>query len=219
MVVYFTDKEIVLPGQLLSDDSKRAGDGTYTYEGKVYASQAGMATIKDGKVHIIPVKAPYRPKAGDYVVGVVVDIKPNGVDVDLGGSVMAILRLPDSPSSTSKLRVGDVVYARVHVAGLRGVFLESKEDLVRLDKGILLHVSPSKVPRLIGRKGSMINLLKKETGCEFYIGRNGLVVVKGKNPDKEFLALSAIRMVEREAHSSGLTERVAEFLSSRGSSG
>jgi len=49
------------------------------------------------------------------------------------------------------------------------------------------------------------------------VGQNGLVLVWGKSPDAERLAVEAIYMVEREAHTRGLTDRIKEMISkSRG---
>ncbi|MEM0090543.1 MAG: exosome complex protein Rrp4 [Nitrososphaerota archaeon] len=214
MPIYFNDREIVLPGQLLSDDDRRAGKGTYVMDGKVYASTVGAATIRDGKVEVITFSGPYRPTAGDMVIGVVSDIKPIGVEVDLGGHVTALLKVKNIKELTSlDLKVGDVVYARVASSGLKGVLLELNEQFKKINEGVLLRMTPTKIPRLIGKKGSMINMLKKITGCNIMVGTNGFVIVNGPSPAKEFAAISAIRLIEREAHSQGLTDKVIAYVS------
>ncbi|MEM1666791.1 MAG: exosome complex protein Rrp4 [Nitrososphaerota archaeon] len=214
MPIYFNDREIVLPGQLLSDDDRRAGKGTYVMDGKVYASTVGAATIRDGKVEVITFSGPYRPTAGDMVIGVVSDIKPIGVEVDLGGHVTALLKVKNIKELTSlDLKAGDVVYARVASSGLKGVLLELNEQFKKINEGVLLRMTPTKIPRLIGKKGSMINMLKKITGCNIMVGTNGFVIVNGPSPAKEFAAISAIRLIEREAHSQGLTDKVIAYVS------
>ncbi|MEM3065962.1 MAG: exosome complex protein Rrp4 [Nitrososphaerota archaeon] len=215
MPVYFNEKEVVLPGQLLSDDSKRAGEGTYVMDGKVYASTVGAATIRDGKVDVITFRGPYRPVEGDMVIGIVSDLKPIGIEVDLGGRITALLKIKNIRELASlNLKIGDVVYVRVASSGLRGVFLELDEHFRKIDEGVLLMVTPTKVPRLIGKRGSMINMLKKITGCNIMVGTNGLVVINGPSPTKEFAAISGIRLIEREAHSQGLTDKVLAYVSS-----
>jgi len=203
----------VVPGQLLSDNGKRSGPGTYTLDGKVYAAQAGIPRVVDGVIRVIPVSGRYRPERGDNVIGIVTDIKPNLIEVDLGGEITAVLRLPERETPPLKLTLGDVIMAEVKSSGLRGVFLDP-EGLQKIKSGILITINAAKVPRLIGRKGSMIQLLKKETGCDFWVGRNGLVVVSGRTASSEFAAISAINLIEREAHSQGLTERVVQLLKS-----
>jgi exosome complex component RRP4 len=209
----FRESGIVVPGQLLSDNGKRSGPGTYTLDGKVYAAQAGIPRVVDGVIRVIPVSGRYRPERGDNVIGIVTDIKPNLIEVDLGGEITAVLRLPERETPPLKLTLGDVIMAEVKSSGLRGVFLDP-EGLQKIKSGILITINAAKVPRLIGRKGSMIQLLKKETGCDFWVGRNGLVVVSGRTASSEFAAISAINLIEREAHSQGLTERVVQLLKS-----
>lgn len=209
----FRDSEIVVPGQLLSDNGKRSGPGTYTLDGKVYAAQAGITRVVDGVIRVIPVGGRYRPERGDKVVGIVTDIKPNVLEMDLGGEITAFLRLPERETPFLKLTIGDVVIAEVKSTGLRGVFLDS-EGLQKIKSGILVTVNPAKVARLIGRRGSMIQLLRKETGCDFWVGRNGLVVVSGRSADREFAAISAINLIDKEGHTQGLTERVMQLLKS-----
>jgi exosome complex component RRP4 len=44
------------------------------------------------------------------------------------------------------------------------------------------------------------------------IGQNGIVVVTGRNPEGIKLAVRAIRMVEEEAHTANLTQRIKMLL-------
>jgi len=215
MPLYFSEREIVLPGQLLSDDSKRSGEGTYVLGNKVYASTVGFATIKNDKVCVIPFKGAYTPQPGDRVIGIVIDVKPNGFEVSLGRHLIATIRMPDKKEVQAlNLKVGEVVYAYVKESGLRGVFLEAGEKIKKITSGLLVSMHPSKIPRLIGRRGSMINMIKKETGCDMLVGRNGFIVIKGPSPLSEYAAVSAIKLIEKEAHSQGLTERVENLIRS-----
>jgi exosome complex component RRP4 len=84
--------------------------------------------------------------------------------------------------------------------------------LGKVTKGQIVEVTPTKIPRIIGRKGSMIGMIKRETGCHILLGQNGLALVSGKTPDDERLAVMAIRKVEDESHTSGLTDRVLQML-------
>lgn len=213
MPIYFSEKEIVLPGQLLSEDGKRGGEGTYVLDSKVYSAVIGLATIKNEKVCVIPLKGVYNPQAGDKVIGIITEVRPNGYEVSLGKHLYATIKIPDKREvQAMNFKIGDVIYGVVKESGLRGVFLETGDKLKKITSGLLIMIHPSKIPRLIGRRGSMINMLKKETGCELMIGRNGYIVIRGDNPLGEFAALSAIKLIEREAHSQGLTERVGKLI-------
>ncbi|HEY0196181.1 MAG TPA: KH domain-containing protein, partial [Methanobacterium sp.] len=89
--------------------------------------------------------------------------------------------------------------------GLKGRGLGKFRD------GILIYITPTKVPRLIGKKGSMINMIKDETKCEVVVGQNGVVWVKG-DPSMERVAEKVVNMIEQQAHTSGLTDRVRNML-------
>jgi exosome complex component RRP4 len=75
-----------------------------------------------------------------------------------------------------------------------------------------MKVTPTKIPRVIGRKGSMISMIKQETGCQIILGINGVILVTGKTPEDEEIAMMAIHKIEEESHTSGLTDRITQFL-------
>jgi exosome complex component RRP4 len=79
--------------------------------------------------------------------------------------------------------------------------------LRKLDTGRIIRVNPNKVPRIIGKEGSMVSMIKAETNCRITVGQNGVIWVSG-NPKEELIAVSMIRKIERESHISGLTERI-----------
>ncbi len=66
----------------------------------------------------------------------------------------------------------------------------------------------------MGRRRSMINMIEKETNTRIEIGQNGVVWINGQSIQDELLAEKAARMVELEAHTSGLTDRVREMIQS-----
>jgi len=72
-----------------------------------------------------------------------------------------------------------------------------------------LTITPSKVPRLIGKQGSMIELIKNKTNCQIIVGQNGVVWIKG---EQEGLAAKAILTIENESHISGLTDKITAML-------
>lgn len=214
MTYLVRDREIVTPGQVLSEDPRTAGAYTYVQGGKVYAAVAGIIQLRDSRINILPAKSPYKPHESDHVVGIIIDSKPSHFEVDLGWHLVGFLHNPGRRSKI-RLQIGDVVYTQVKYSGIRGVFLEGGQKLVKIDKGLLIRVSPVKIPRIIGKKGSMLNVLNVESGCRLYVGRNGLIAIVGDSPEKEFAVASAIRMIEEESHLPGLTERVTHHLRKR----
>lgn len=211
MTIHVRDRDIVTPGQILSDEPKAAGAYTYVLNGKVYAAVAGVVQFRDSKLNVLPGKAPYKPSENDPVVGIIIDSKPSNFEVDLGWHLVGFLHNPGRKSRL-RLRIGDVIYTEVKYSGIRGVFLEGGQRLVKVDRGLLIRVSPVKIPRIIGKRGSMLNTLTSESGCKIYVGRNGLIAIVGDSPEKELALASAIKMIEEETHLPGLTERVMSHL-------
>ena len=83
------------------------------------------------------------------------------------------------------LKNGDLVAARIaNFDRTRDPLVTiSDRDLGKIDSGELVEISPSKVPRLIGKRGTMIQIIEMATGATITIGQNGWVVVYCDNPD------------------------------------
>jgi exosome complex component RRP4 len=84
--------------------------------------------------------------------------------------------------------------------------------LRKLRNGRIIEVNTNKVPRIIGKKGSMVSMIKQATDCNIIVGQNGIIWLQGKEPEMEFLAIDAIKKIETESHLSGLTDKMKEFL-------
>ena len=80
--------------------------------------------------------------------------------------------------------------------------------------GRIVAINPARVPRVIGKKGSMIRLLKSELGIQIIVGQNGLIWLNGDRR-KVSIAEEAIYIIEAEAHTEGLTDRITAFVKSK----
>ncbi|MDW8043766.1 MAG: hypothetical protein RMJ30_05955 [Nitrososphaerota archaeon] len=213
MVDFVNDKEFVVPGQPLSDEAGRAGKHTYVQGGKVYSAVPGIARVVGQRIEVIPARGPYKPREGDKVVGIVVDVKPSHYELDLGWGILGILRAKQKKGgSRQALAIGDVVYASIGFAGVKGVMLRSGKDATRVQRGILVRMSPARVPRLIVRNRELQETIEKETGCKLFVGLNGLIAVVGQSSVKEYAAVAAINLVEREPALEGLKEKVTGLI-------
>jgi exosome complex component RRP4 len=83
--------------------------------------------------------------------------------------------------------------------------------LYKIKGGQIINVEPSKVPRIIGKKGSMISLLKKFTKCRIFVGQNGRIWLDG-DEDGIQKVIDTIKMIENEALSYGLTNKIEDLL-------
>lgn len=76
----------------------------------------------------------------------------------------------------------------------------------------MIKVNSNKVPRVIGKEGSMINLIKKETGCNITVGQNGLIWIKGDRIEDELFVKKAINFVTEKSFTHGLTEEMQKWF-------
>jgi len=223
MPTFFEMRQLVAPGDLIAEGEYIAGENTYTEDNKIYASRIGLVEYEDKKVNVVALRAFYIPRIGDIVIGTVVEVGFNGWTVDINSPYLALLRAsdvlsrpfkPQKDDLTQVLDVGDLVvakivaYDRTHDPQLT----VGEPGLGKITRGEITRVTPTKIPRVIGRKGSMISMIKQETGCQIILGLNGVILIIGKNLEDEQLAMMAIRKIEQESHTSGLTDRITQML-------
>ncbi len=207
------DRQIVLPGEKLGEGVRCEGECIAEGD-SAYSLVRGLARVSGKNVNIIPSDGAYVPKSGDVVLGVV-DRDLGGIYlVDLDGPYLGVLREPRNdrrgPREQESYSVGDLLSAKiVYVDEVKEAQLTGPR---KLEEGYVIRVKPMRVPRIIGRKRSMITLIRDNTRSHIIVGQNGLIWLKGGNLP---LAVEALRMVEREAQTSGLTDRVTKFLSSK----
>ncbi|MCS7142734.1 MAG: hypothetical protein NZ920_02920 [Aigarchaeota archaeon] len=204
--------DLVVPGDEISDEVKRGGRNTYLLSGRVRASVFGVVVERNNKFEVIAVKGVYKPSKGDYVIGVVKDVKPNVIEVDLGEHIVATLRPSSQRRRTERLSIGDVIYARVKYSGLRGVILEYDASLRKIEKGLLVRVNPVVVAGLLDKRHGLLNVIRSEAGCNVNVGMNGVLVISGPSVDSELAVLSAIRSMEEDFTSPDLVDRVVAQL-------
>jgi exosome complex component RRP4 len=216
-------RQVVAPGDLIAEGDYIAGDNTYKEKENIYASRVGIVEYETKRVDVVALKSFYIPRMEDIVIGTITEVGFNGWMVDINSPYPALLRASDVLSRPFKpqkddlpqvLDAGDLVvakiasYDRTHDPQLT----VAEPGLGKITRGQILKVTPTKVPRIIGRKGSMISTIKQETGCNIILGVNGVVLITGKNLEDEQLAMKAILKIEAESHTTGLTDRITQML-------
>jgi exosome complex component RRP4 len=216
------NRDLVVPGDALFEGRIRTGDNTFRTEGKVCASRIGLVNYSRGMVSVIALEAGFNPLSGDLVVGEVIDIDLGRWVVDIGTPEDAVLNVPEAIDAPFRsdlvmpeiLDVGDTIVAKIVDMDRRRTPILSimGKGLGKVEAGFIFRLTPSKIPRLIGKKGSMVNMILKETGCNIVIGQNGRILIQGKTREQEMMVVKVIQKIEDEAHISGLTNRVQEYL-------
>ncbi len=189
---------------------------------KLVATRIGMAEIGHDTARVVALSGPYLPRIDDLVVGKIVDYSAFAWEADINSCFFGILPAasvfgrdysPAKDSLTDKLKVGDMIAARIIAFDrTRDPLLSiSGPGLGRIPRGLVVKISPAKVPRLIGKKGSMIKSIEAGSHCRMLIGQNGVVIIVGGTEDS-LKAAKAVNLVEEEAHSADLTEKVQAML-------
>jgi exosome complex component RRP4 len=220
--ILFKEKDLVVPGDLLAEgmDYLPSG-GCIRDKDNIIANHIGLVSLDNRFVKVIPLTGKYIPKIGDTVIGEVVDMSFSGWYVNIGGPYEASLMIKDVAEFVEKdadlsqfYNFGDLIVAKVNkITRSSNINLTTKgPGLRKITGGKVISITSSKVPRVIGKQGSMVQLIKEKTSCDIIVGQNGKVWINGKNPGDELLATEAILKIEQESHIDGLTDKMKEFL-------
>jgi exosome complex component RRP4 len=214
------ERKLVVPGEVIvSGEDYLPGDGTRREGDHVLASRFGLAEEQGRVVKVIQISGAYVPRRNNVIIGRVTEVTYAGWVIDIDYPVQSFLTIEEFPKYINRnemsqhLAVGDVIAAKIWSIKHRGMDLTMKGNgLGKLEKGFTFKVIPSRVPRVIGREGSMINLIKDKTRCNITVGQNGWVWVSGPDTESEIRARKAVQFVTEKIHVSGLTEKMEAWF-------
>lgn len=216
-------RRLVIPGDLVAENVKtQPGPGVYNRNGSLYAARLGMAEERQGQWGIIPLSGVYLPRSGDVVLAIVTEVGPSNWMTDINAPYPAPLHSSETAwkiefgETSEYLKAGDTVIAKIlFVDETKKTQITIKDpQCKKLEGGHVIDISPAKVARVIGRQGSMIQLIKRFTDVWMVVGQNGRVWLNGEL-DSIKVAMDAIRLIEDQAHKSGLTDIVTKYLQER----
>ena len=220
-MVEITRKQVI-PGDVIVTGDYRPGMFVQRRGSDMVALRVGLAEIVRNDVKVIPLSGAYIPRAEDMVVGKVVNVTGYGWEADINSCFVGYLPgqfvfgrdfSPSTHDLTTRFTVGDLMLAKIEAfdrtrdpqLSIRG------PGLGKIPQGEIVKITPMKVPRLIGRKGYMINMIAELSACEIKVGQNGVVVVDGPAEGVR-KAVQAIELIEQEAHTAELTAKVQQLL-------
>jgi exosome complex component RRP4 len=213
-------RKVVIPGEVIfKGEDYLPGEGTEKKGNEIVAIRFGLAEESKNLVKVIPLSGVYLPRRGNVVIGKVENVTFNGWVIDINTADGAFLSLMEVPRYVNKddlkevMDIGDMVVAKIYAINKRGIDLTLKlKGLGRLDDGIIVHINPNKVPRVIGKEGSMISLIKDETKCRITVGQNGMIWISGDNVEDELFAKKALFHVADKSFMSGLTDEMKKWF-------
>jgi len=227
------DKQIVTPGEVLTTDvqSFRPGRGTVREKDVIKAVFVGLVQIRARFINVVPLNGVYLPTVGDKVIGKVYEKTPIKWLVNINSNYVGVLRPQNAmdrdfkrqgrrrsqeeqeADEMSQFKIGDVIAAKI-ISFARTSdpqITTLGKDLGKLTNGTLMEIPAPKIPRVIGRKGSMIHTLMDETQCRISVAQNGRIWLYGQ-PESIAVAKYIINKINEEAHTSGLTDRIKEYI-------
>lgn len=214
------ERDFVVPGEKIVESMDYIpGRSCFRDGNAIKSKKIGVVSIANRVISVIPLNGTYMPRVGDMVIGEVIDIQSNGWVVDIGIAHSAYLPLSgirefiDTTRTqlSSVYAIGELIYSKISSINNPDSIHLSMDDIRcrKLRGGRVLEINAAKVPRLIGREGSMIRMIKDKTRCNISVGQNGIIWMDGENQD---IALEAIKTIERLPQQDGLTDKISAML-------
>ena len=220
-------KRHVLPGDFITTAPLRLQNNVVLEGKRIISTTIGLSDVSDDNVRVISLTGVYLPKIDDLVIGTIQYIHGNSWFADINSCYQGMLlgqdvfgrgSYPTKSEMEERLSKGDIIFAKIANSDRQREPLISIADqsLGKIDSGELVKISPAKIPRLIGKHGSMIQSIEGSTNATITVGQNGLIVVSCDETNGLLKALAAIRMVDEQAHLVNLTDKVKKMLESNG---
>ena len=220
-------KRHVLPGDFITTAPLRLQNNVVLEGKRIISTTIGLSDVSDDSVRVISLTSVYLPKIDDLVIGTIQYIHGNSWFADINSCYQGMLlgqdvfgrgSYPTKSEMEERLSKGDIIFAKIANSDRQREPLISIADqsLGKIDSGELIKISPAKIPRLIGKHGSMIQTIEGSTNATITVGQNGLIVVSCDETNGLLKALAAIRMVDEQAHLVNLTDKVKKMLESNG---
>jgi len=195
---------ILIPG----DNLRKKDSNSYEKNNNYYSKY--ILLVKEDKTTRL--FGYYMPEVNDIIIGKVIDVLSNGWIIDINSPYLGKLSLKEIGVDPNDLYTyGDYILCQiVRMTKNKLIDLEIKKK-EKLNDGLILKVDPVRIPRLIGKNSSMLNLIKEYLKIDIIIGKNGRIYLNGNINDIS-KAVDIIRFIINNSYKNGLTEKVKEIL-------
>lgn len=213
-------RKVVIPGEIIvSGDDFLPGEGTEKRGEDIVAIKYGLLEESGKLRRVIPLSGTYAPRRGNTVIGVVENFNFYGWMINIDSAVGAFLPIAEIPRYVNKdeltdvMDIGDLVVAKIKSTTRKNIDLTTNfKGLGKVEDGIIMRINPNKVPRVIGKEGSMVSIIKDNTNCKITVGQNGLIWISGTKVDDEIFAKKAILFIVEHSFVHGLTDKVQKWF-------
>ncbi len=217
-MLFVKNYDVVTPGEMLADEGV-GGSGTYTEDKKIFSKYFGTVILNKDWINVTQLNGAYIPKEGDEIIGKIAAVEGTYWAVDIDTSHYCRLDAREANTGyriedlSELMDVGDVVYAKIirvgkdlsSSLGLRG------GRYGKLPASMLVRFNPMKISRIIGKEGTMINLLRERSKCDILLGKNGVAWVSGDKMGMEAV-LAAINVIDENSYMGDVSGKVREIL-------
>lgn len=203
-MIFVENKEIVLPGSLLTDNNYKLGRGTYKENGKIYSSITGLVYFESEQIKVIPLKDTYSPNYGDLVIGRVTGSSYSSWSIDINSTYHGFLPTTElydknEPNINNIINIKDMLLLRVaNVDEINRVKLTLRSrGLGKFNQGTIIKVKQPTIHFLSEENAFLTTMIQEYAYTDVIIGKNGLIWINGLKENIERI-IEIIELIEKE---------------------
>ena len=216
-------KRFVLPGDFITTAPLQLQDNVVLEGKRVISTAIGLSDVSADSVRVISLVGVYVPKIDDLVIGTIKYISGNSWFADINSCYQGMLlgqdvfgrgSYPTKSEMEERLSKGDIIFAKIANSDRQREPLISIADqsLGKIDSGELVKISPTKVPRLTEKNGSMIQTIEGSTNATITVGQNGLVLLKCDNSAGLKKAIASVKMIGMMQYEVNIEDKIQNIL-------
>ncbi len=216
-------KRHVLPGDFITTAPLRLQNNVVLEGKRIISTTIGLSDVSDDSVRVISLTSVYLPKIDDLVIGTIQYIHGNSWFADINSCYQGMLlgqdvfgrgSYPTKSEMEERLSKGDIIFAKIANSDRQREPLISIADqsLGKIDSGELVKISPAKIPRLIGKHGSMIQTIEGSTNATITVGQNGLIILKCDDSAGLKKAIASVKMIGMIQYEVNIEDKIQNIL-------
>ncbi len=215
---YVENKEVVIPGSLLSDNNYDTGRCTFEENGKIYSNMTGLAYFESEKVSVIPFNYSYKPCYGDLIIGKVTSSSYSSWSIDINSSYNGFLLTSELYDKNEQninniINVKDMLLLRVtNVDEINRVKLTLRSHgLGKFNQGYIIKVKQPTVHFLSEENAFLTNMIQEYLHSDIIVAKNGLIWLNGLKEDVEKI-VKIIEVIEKEPFKYNLIKTIQNMI-------